>query len=421
MAHKERQQRRRVIRYIQSGTEAFRRVNVALFVGGFVLFATLYCVQPLLPEYAAEFRVSPAAASLTLSATTGALAVCMLVAGSLSEAWGRKSLMVASLLATSVLTVLSAFSPNFGVLLAVRTAQGVVLAGVPSIAMAYLSDEIEPKSLGLAMGIYISGNSIGGMGGRILTGTLAGVSSWRIALGIIGAGGFLAALWFWRALPAGGNFRPRPLAAAALARSLLGHLRDPGLLSLYGVGFLLMAGFVAMYNYIAFLLVAPPYRFSVGAIGWIFLIYLVGTFSSTWMGRLADRLGRRRVLWVGITILLAGAFVTLPAPAVVKLLGLAILTFGFFAGHSIASSWVGRRATHDKAQASSLYLFAYYLGSSVGGFAGGFFWARFGWPGVVGMVAALALAALALSALLTTIPAVAQPTPDDAPAAAAQP
>ncbi len=56
---------------IEKGTGAFWWASSALFVGGFVTFATLYCTQPLMPVFSEEFGVSPAVASLSLSVTTG--------------------------------------------------------------------------------------------------------------------------------------------------------------------------------------------------------------------------------------------------------------------------------------------------------------------------------------------------------------
>ncbi len=384
--------------YLRQGMPAFRKVNLALFFGGFVTFAILYSTQPLLPEFSREFQISPTIASLSLSVTTGALAVCMLIAGSLSESWARKPMMAVSLFSAAFLAGVTALSPSFHVLILFRVLQGMALSGLPAIAMAYLSEEVDPGSLGLAMGLYVSGNSIGGMSGRIIIGTLTDYFSWRAAIGIVGILGLAASVFFWLTLPPSANFKPKPLQLRNLLQSLLAHLINKGLLLLFGVGFLLMGSFVTLYNYIGYLLVAPPYNLSQTWVGWIFTIYLVGTFSSTWMGRLADRFKRRNVLWGGIVIMLAGALVTLAPALLVKVLGIAMFTFGFFGSHSIASSWVGLRANKNKAQASSLYLFFYYAGSSVGGTLGGSLWTNFGWIGVISLIAAFLAIAIILSA-----------------------
>jgi len=387
-----------------SGTPAFRRLNLALFAAGFSTFAILYCVQPLLPEFSREFHVSAAVSSLSLSLSTGLLAVAMLVAGSLSEIWGRKPVMVASLLASAVLTILSAAAPNWTSLLAARMLIGITLSGLPAVAMAYVSEEVDPKSIGLAMGLFIGGNAVGGMAGRIVSGVLTDLGSWRLAIGLIGAVGLVSALAAWRSLPASAHFHPRRADPRDLLRSFGGHLRDPGLRALFAEAFLLMGGFVTLYNYLGYRLTEPPYSLSQTAIGAIFAAYLTGTLSSAWIGELAGRLGRRRVLWAMIVIMLAGVALTLFEHLALILLGIVAVTFGFFGGHSIASSWVGNRATHAKAQASALYLFCYYLGSSAVGTLGGVFWTHGGWAGVSTLVILLLLAALALALRLMALP-----------------
>lgn len=386
--------------YIQKGTRAFHKANWALFLAGFITFANLYVTQPLLPTFSEAFHVSPAVASLSLSVTTFALAVSLIIVSSLSEAWGRKSLMTISIFAASVLTLALAFSPNFEIILVLRVVQGIVFAGLPAIAMAYLGEEMEPGSLGVAMGLYISGNSVGGLSGRVIIGTLTDHYNWHTGMMVLGGISLLVSLLFVWMLPSSKHFSARPLQLKALTKTLLQHLRDPSMLCLYGMGFLLMGSFVTLYNYIGFKLMAPPYNLSATIVGWIFVIYLVGTFSSAWFGSLADRYGRQRMLLLAIAIMLAGAIVTLNGLLTLKIIGITVFTFGFFAAHSIASGWVSKRASHDKAQASSLYLFFYYFGSSVGGTVGGVFWMKYGWMGVIVMIALFLFIACVLSFLL---------------------
>ncbi len=386
--------------YIQKGTRAFHKANWALFLAGFITFANLYVTQPLLPTFSEAFHVSPAVASLSLSVTTFALAVSLIIVSSLSEAWGRKSLMTISIFAASVLTLALAYSTNFETILVLRVVQGIVFAGLPAIAMAYLGEEMEPASLGVAMGLYISGNSVGGLSGRVIIGTLTDHYNWHIGMMVLGGISLLVSLLFVWMLPSSKHFRARPLQLKALTKTLLQHLRDPSMLCLYGMGFLLMGSFVILYNYIGFKLMAPPYNLSATIVGWIFVIYLVGTFSSAWFGSLADRYGRQRMLLLAIAIMLAGAIVTLNGLLTLKIIGITVFTFGFFAAHSISSGWVSKRASHDKAQASSLYLFFYYFGSSVGGTVGGVFWMKYGWMGVIVMITLFLFIACILSFLL---------------------
>ncbi|HEX9025398.1 MAG TPA: MFS transporter [Clostridium sp.] len=389
--------------YIQKGTREFHLTSIALFAGGFNTFAILYSTQPLMPYLSKEFNVSPTMASLSLSVATCTLAVSMLLFGSLSEVLGRKPIMCVSLFASSILTVLTAFVPNFNSLLVLRCLQGFVLAGLPAIAMAYISEEIDRSSLGLVMGLYISGNSIGGMSGRIIIGVITDFFNWRMALASVGFLGVIASFLFWSKLPSSKHFEARSFEIKKLIKSSINHLKNPNLLCLYCIGFLIMGSFVSLYNFIGYQLIEPPYNLSQTLVSFIFVIYIVGTFSSTFMGRLADKHGQHKMLCISIFIMLIGGCITLNMYLLLKIIGIALLTFGFFAGHSIVSSWIGKLATHDKAQASSLYLLFYYVGSSVGGTTGGMFWSLYGWGGVVSMISCFLAFAFFISIGLSSI------------------
>ena len=374
----------------------------------------MYCVQPLLPLFTKVFHVSAAASSLAISAVTGSVAVAILLAGSVSEAWGRKPVMTASMFASAVLTTLSPLAPTWSTFLGMRTLEGIAFSGLPAVAMAYLSEEMHPSSVGLAMGLYVGGTAVGGLSGRLLIGILTDKADWRIALAVVGSIGLVAAFIFWRSLPRSEHFHARPMHVGALLRSLAQHMAEPGLRLLFLEGFLLMGAFVSVYNYIGFRLVLPPYSLTHAQVGSVFAVYLVGTVSSAWVGNLAGRLGRRNVFWCVVLLMLLGLLTTLLEPLAMIIWGLTLFTFGFFGAHSVLSSWVGLRAQHSKAQATSLYLFFYYLGSSVAGTAGGFFWKAHGWSGVVAFLTALLIVALAVSLWLTRLQPLATLRPSEA-------
>ncbi|MEO6325297.1 MAG: MFS transporter [Thermoanaerobaculia bacterium] len=382
------------------------RLGLVLFAAGFVTFSLLYSVQPLLPSFAIEFAREPATVSLTLSVSTAALAVGMLLAAPLSERFGRTAVMKIALISSSLLALAVPLCHDFGLLLGVRALLGVALSGVPAVAMAYLTEEIPPAKAGGAIGLFISGNAIGGMSGRMITGFLTDHFSWRVALLVLAVVSLTTSVWFVLHLPPSRRFSPRPLDLKTWRAGFQASVEDPGLLCLYGVAFLLMGSFVSLYNYVTFLLMGPPFDLTHAQVSGVFLLYLVGTFSSPWGGRLGDRFGRRRVLWVAICVQLAGAFWTLGPGLIMKIFGIAIFTFGFFAAHALAGSWVGLRALANSGSASAVYLFAYYVGSSLAGTLGGVFWSRSGWPGVVAMIALLLAAGIALALRLTAIPPV---------------
>jgi YNFM family putative membrane transporter len=381
----------------QSGTLEFRRTNRALFLGGFSTFSLLYCVQPLMPVFAKEFSLTPVQSSWSLSIATGALAISLMIASAISDSVGRKSLMCGALLLSAVMTILCAFSGNYTQLLIMRGLLGVVLAGLPAVAMAYLSEEVDSSSLGFAMGLYIGGSALGGMLGRVVASVLTEAWSWRGAMAVIGAFSLCAGIEFWRSLPDSKRFRKSEFHPNAIVAGLRSHLHNPGLPWLFLLAFLLMGCFVSLYNYMGFRLMQPQFGLRQSQISTIFSLYLTGIFSSVATGRMADRFGRRRVLWVAIAIMFAGLLLTLFDSLFLIVPGIALFTFGFFGGHSVASSWVGRRARAPQALASAMYLFCYYLGSSVVGSLAGTTWSSHGWGGVVFSLSLCLAAALAVA------------------------
>ena len=390
--------------FIEKGTPAFMRTVLALFCGGFATFALLYCVQPMMPLLSHEYGINAAQSSLILSVATGLLAVGLLITGPISDRIGRKSVMVAALFAASVCTIASAMMPTWQGVLLLRALVGLSLSGLAAVAMTYLSEEIHPKHIGLAMGLYIAGNAIGGMSGRLITGVLIDFVSWHTAMLVIGGLALIAAAVFWRILPESRNFRPRSLHPRSLLDGFIMHFRDAGLPLLFLEAFVLMGAFVTLFNYIGYRLLAAPYQLDQAFVGLLSVVYLSGIYSSAKVGAMADKLGRRKMLWATIALMLAGLVLTLFTPLWLVIIGMLVFTFGFFGAHSVASSWIGRRALKAKGQASSLYLFSYYAGSSVAGTAGGVAWHLGGWNGTGLFIGSLLIIALLIALKLAKLP-----------------
>jgi YNFM family putative membrane transporter len=369
---------------IARGTREYRAVSIAFFSCGFNIFAMLYCTQSILPLLAQEFSVSPAESSLALSLTTIVMAVSMLFASSVSEAVGRKPLMLAALVASSILTLVLAFSTQWQHVLWLRALTGLTLSGMPAVALAYLAEEMEPSSVPPAVGLYIGGGAVGGMMGRLIPAFFADYAgSWRMAMAAIAVCGLLSAIVFWRALAPSRHFVARALSPVALVGSLLAHLRNGAIVLLITMGFLMLGSFMVLFNYIGFRLQGAPFNLSQAVAGLVFIVYPLGSFASAWMGSLAGRFGRGRTILVSLAITIAGLLLLAPDSLVTLVLGLALVTFGFFGAHAIASGWAPALAEGQKAQASSLYLLVYYIGGGVAGTLGGYFWEGWGWTGVV--------------------------------------
>ena len=374
---------------LAAGTPELRRLNLAMVCAALAAFGMLYSTQALLPSIGAGFGVGPTAASLTVSAATGAIALGMLPLSSLAESVGRVPVMRAGLLMACAFTFAAAAAPSFWVLLVARGLVGVSLAAVVAVAVAHLGDEVRPAELGTAIGVYVAGNTLGGITGRLVPGLVEESSSWRAAVTLLGVVALAATLAFLRLLPPArrqSSTASRPHEHVAAVRDLL---RDGGVVRLCLLAFLLMGGFVACYNYLTFRLEGAPLHLSTTLTSLLFLAYLAGTVSSPLAGRLSDRFGRRRLALAGIGVSLAGLALMLPDQIVCITVGLLVFTAGFFAAHSVASSWVSSRATGRRGQAAAMYLLCYYLGSSAFGALIGLAYQYAGWPATTASIAVL--------------------------------
>ncbi|MEK5742137.1 MFS transporter [Acinetobacter variabilis] len=368
--------------HIEYGSSVFKAVLFSLFLAGFAIFSSLYCVQPMMPILADYFHISPTQSSFPLSFSTIALAVGLIFTGLISDRFGRKPIMVWSLFSVSILLLLSAVWPVWSVFLATRVLIGLTVSGVAAVAMTYIGEEVAAKDVGFAMGLYISGTAIGGMSGRLIAGTLVDFISWQSATLIIGLLNLCIATTFYFLLPKSRHFKAYPIQFSRFIRAFQQNLSDPKLRILFLQGFILMGGFVSVFNYLSYRLIQVPFELSHVWIGLISITYLAGIYSSPRAAAWSRKFGRYKVLAAMLCTMLFGLALMLINNLALVFMGLLIFTFSFFAAHSTASSWVSVQSLQYRAVGSSLYLFCYYLGSSLLGSSSGLVWENAGWLGL---------------------------------------
>ena len=372
-----------------------RRATVAMLLVGLAIFSSLYSTQAILPTLVDNMGLSSTEAAMTVSAATGALALCVVPASILSERFGRGRILLISAVAATGVGLIVPLAQEGWQLIVVRGLQGALLSGAPATAMAWLSEELDDKALPRAMGLYIAGTSVGGLTGRLIPTGLVEISTWRWAL----FGSALVSLAFaitsWLLLPTQRNFQPKSIHLKTESRALLGHWANRDLALLFLTAFLSMGTFVSMYNFLPFRLI-DDFGLAPSLAGLAFLFYLTGTWSSARAGSLVARIGHGKTLFAS-AVLFALGIALCAGNLPLTLLGMIAFTVGFFAVHSTASGWVGQIATHDRAEASSMYVFCYYFGSSVVGVGAGLLFDALSWPLFIAFFTAVALALTALT------------------------
>lgn len=383
------------------GSSGYRRIMAGLAFAGVATFAQLYSTQAVLPIMARDLGISASSAALTISLATVGLAVTVLPWSFVADRIGRLRCMTIAISAATLLGLIVPLSPSFQVLLSLRMLEGMALGGIPAIAIAYLNEEVDRLHSALAAGSYVAGTTLGGLAGRLVAGPIGELWGWRSAALAVSVLATVAAALFLLLAPRPQGFLP---AAASGWRGGLGtlrsHLRNSRLLALYVQSFLLMGGFVAVYNYLGFRLSQGPYNLPTASLSLIFLAYLSGTFSSRVAAGLTLRFGRQGVLLTGLAVMAGGLALTIMPDLAAIIVGLLVFTGGFFAVHGISSGWTGVIAAKGRAQAASLYNLSYYLGSSLLGWAGGLVFQSWGWTPLAAMIIVLSCTTAVITAVV---------------------
>jgi len=384
------------------GSAAYGRLLAALFCAGVATFAQLYSPQAVLPLISKDLGVGAANAALLISASTVGLAIGVIPWSALADRIGRVKAISISVTVATLVGMLVPFAPTFSLLIAGRFIEGLMVGGVPAIAVAYLTEEVDPVHAARAAGIFVGGTTIGGLLGRLVSSPVAEMAGWRVGVFTVAVLCGLAAMGFVKLAPDPHGFTPvlrhDPNPEGSLGHRLAANLRTPRQLVLFAQGFLLMGGFVALYNFLGFQLARAPFHLAPSAVSLMFLAYVAGTWASSRAGAEAARFGRKRVLLVAVSIMMAGVAMTLSDNVIAVLIGLVVATAGFFGAHSTAAGWTGQSAQVGKAQASSLYNLFYYGGSSAIGWLGGVAFDARGWTAVAMTILACAGIAALLAA-----------------------
>ena len=402
-----------------AGDPRTRRIKAGIMLAGLAPFTLLYNTQALLPDLTRDYGITPSAAAMSVSIATAGVGLGLLVAVPISERIGRGRLIRWSVIVAGVMAAGVVFISDWNLFLVARFVMGFILAGLPATATVYLREEIHPSIVSSVIGVHIFGNTLGGLGARIIPSTTIEVFDWLGIEGILGLDkshsamftaslvGLLAGLACFFLLPPAQGFVQHRDSFSVLVKKFGRAFTDPVLLGLFVVGYLGVGSFIGALNVMGFRLEGDPYFIPIGLIGLIYFVYPLAGWASAIAGKIADRTSLRAVMSFGPLIGLVGVALMMIPNLVCIVAGLAILAIGFFTGHSIAASWVAGRASRSvgvPAQAASIYMVCFYLGSSVTGNLTPLAWTHAGWGGVTAIIGSQMALLLILALILKRTP-----------------
>lgn len=373
-----------------SAASPLRKAFTGFMLGAAGMFATMYSTQAILPELSRDFEITPSRAGLSISVVVLAVAIGGFAWGPVSDRIGRpRAIRLASLLLVAP-TLGVALAPGFEVLLVLRALQGLCMPGLLAVGSPYVVEVFVPRIGARAMGYYVSALVVGGLVGRLGVALASSFVGWRVAIGVLALFPLAAAFAMWQGLPE----PDRPARGGGMAH----HLRNRRLLGVSIGGGALFFTFVGTFTYVTYRLEEPPFSYSVAVASLVFLLWLTG-LAGPFAGRVAERVGWRRLALGAVGLSASGVLLTLPDVLPLLVVGLGCIAAAMFTGYTATQLGVGAVARFDRGAATAVYFSIYYGAGALGAYAPGVAWQHWGWGGVAAVgLGALALAAASLTA-----------------------
>jgi len=363
----------------------------------FLTLVDLFATQAILPSLARAYGVAPSAMGFAVNASAMGMAISSLAIAFLSHRIDRRRGVILSLALLAIPTCLLAIAPDLTVFTALRIAQGLCMAAAFTLTLAYLSEHASGSDAAAAFAAYITGNVASNLLGRLMSAALADHFGLAPNFLVFAALNLFGALLAWLTLEKASSTSASATHARspAMLAALVEHLRNPALAAAFAIGFCILFAFIGAFTYVNFVLVRPPIGIGMMAVGLVYFVFLPSMATTPAAGRMTGRFGARRTLWAGLIVALIGLPLLIAPNLTPVAIGLMLVGVGTFFAQAVATGFVGRAATVNRAAASGLYLAFYFGGGLIGSAVLGQVFDRFGWPAcVLGIGFALAIAAL---------------------------
>ena len=362
-------------------------------LASFAAIATMRVADPLLPQIAHEFDVTPGDAAIVSSAFTLAYAFGQFIYGPLGDRFGKLRI-IAWMTVVSAFTISAAgLAQSLAALGLFRLIGGFTTAAIIPLAMAYIGDHVAYQDRQTVLARFLAGTVFGVILGQAFGGLVGDWLGWRAVFPILGGimlvGGLLLLLERWQ------DRLPPPKLSGSLSLKRLGK----GYATLFldhWARIILLAVFVEgtlFYGAFTFIGADLHERFDIsyGTVGIILSAFGLGSLVYTLMVKqLVTRLGEHG-LALGGGLLLATGFACITAlPFSTIPLGMFILGLGLSMLHNTLQTNATQMVPESRGLAVASFANCLFVGQALGIYAGGLLVDHAGFP------SAYALAALGL-------------------------
>src|SRR5258708_4410136 len=214
------------------GEAAIRFVVIA--TTAFLTLVDLSAAQAILPFLAVAYRVSPAAMSFAVNASTIGMAAGGLGVALFSARINRRLGILCSLGVLAIPTLLLSLLPSLPIFTLLRILQGLCMSSAFALTLAYLGEHESPGNAAVAFAAYVTGNVASNLIGRMISAGVAGHFGLSANFQVFPCLNLAGAILVWFTIQASPRMTKQSAVGMRNAASWLLHFRDPRLLAGFG-------------------------------------------------------------------------------------------------------------------------------------------------------------------------------------------
>jgi len=365
--------------------------------------STVFMTQSIFLELSESFKIDITQARFSFSIVSLFYAAAFFFLGPAADKFDLPKIAVTGLFLLAITVFYSSYAASFNLFIIAMALMGICAALIPASMFPYIAKTSPRKKIGIYMGSIVASGTLGVILGRVSMGVLTSIIGWQVSFRIVSfVLFFLAALTFLSLVEKDDENSKNHQELTRLYANSIRLLFDPKILSLLLAGFSLFVGFLGMVTFLTYRLIAPPFNFSSGEVGWISFAGITALIAP-FAGNLSQRIGTHKIIISSLLVCLVsfqlmGWFQSIT----LTVFGLLLLFLGVYAFQPLLFLLVGQNVPKESiGSASSLYILFCIGGGSLSSIFLGPVWHSYGWYGITTICSISVLISLLIVLIIT--------------------
>jgi YNFM family putative membrane transporter len=346
--------------------------------------STVFMTQSIFLEISESFKIDLSEARFSFSIVSLFYAISFLFLGPAADKFDLPKIAVTGLVLLAITVFCSSYVVSFSLFLIAMALMGICAALIPASMFPHIAKTSPKDKLGIYMGTIVASGTLGVIFGRVSMGLLTETIGWQFSFRIVSfVLLFLSALTFLSLVEKQVEKSGNNQKLTGLYANSIRLMFNPKILSLLLAGFSLFVGFLGMVTFLTYRLIAPPFNFSSGEVGWISFAGITAMIAP-FAGHLSQRIGINKILFLSILVcLLSFQLMGWFESITLITLGLLFLFLGVYTFQPLLFLLVGQNVPKESiGSASSLYILFCVGGGSLSSIFLGPVWSSYGWSGI---------------------------------------